>query len=121
MSDITDKETSRERLLDIHKHSKLEELLQVEENYLADLLTISSFFAEMRRSKEDPEHPIQMPEELRIGRDKIVLGNFHVIRDFHKDVFTETLSRDVFNPEAVRDLFKTQKRQIMKIYGVFVN
>lgn len=47
------------------------------------------------RSREEDGHPLPMPEKLRDGRDGIAFGNIMKIAEFHRDIFTEVISRRI--------------------------
>eukprot|EP00092_Neocalanus_flemingeri_P010030 GFUD01010810.1.p1 GENE.GFUD01010810.1~~GFUD01010810.1.p1 ORF type:complete len:440 (+),score=101.66 GFUD01010810.1:96-1415(+) len=115
---IEEEETLKE--LKERKHAKLEELLQMEENYLEDLLKISSFISEVKKSKEDPEYPVQMPDELK-RMFWVFVGNFHEIRDFHKDVFTERIRSSIWRADLMRDLFRRRECDMKSRYGKYCN
>ena len=100
------------------KRSKLNELLHTEERYFGDLIKISTIFSEMRKSKEDPDYPVQMPEEFqRIF--SVFVGNFHEIRDFHKEMFTDTMRDSIWKADLMRDLFRKSQYAMKSIYGKY--
>ena len=102
------------------KHDKLKELIQTEENYLNDLLKISAFFLEIKKSMDDPNYPIKMPESLQKS-ERILFENFYEICDFHKEIFTDGLKASEENAEGMRDIFRLRKQKLKDIYGKYCN
>ena len=103
------------------KEDKLEDLLQTEERYFGDLKKIWSFFkVNMKKSKDDPEYYVKMPEELK-EMDYILIGNFQEVFDFHKDVFTEELRGGIKCAEKIRNLLRKRKYDMKNRYGKYCN
>ena len=100
------------------KKTKLNELLDTEERYFGDLLKMSNMFTEMKKSTEDPDYPIQMPEDLqRIF--SVFSGNFHQIRDYHKEMFTDRMRSTIWRADLMRDLFRKNQYVMKSIYGKY--
>ena len=97
---------------------KLKEFLEGELKYVDDLEKIVEILVDMNESKKI-QHPIQMPTELRDGRDKIVLGNLLHLRDFHRDHLTVAISEHLRNPALLRDLFKKEAEGMKQMYGEY--
>ena len=63
---------------------RLKELLDFESHYLTDLGKIVRILDEMQKSRDDPNHPVPMPAQLREGRDLIVSSNFYDLHRLHR-------------------------------------
>lgn len=59
----------------------LKELIDTEEAYVRDLSMIVDGYMTVMK---DPDCEIQMPDDLRDGKDKLVFGNIEAIYDWHK-------------------------------------
>ena len=79
---------------------------------------MSTIFVEIRKSKEDPDYPVQMPIDLK-RICSIFLGNFHEIRDFHKEVFTDKMRSSIWRADEMRDLFRRRQHEMKSIYGKY--
>ena len=97
---------------------KLKEFLEGELKYVQDLEKIVQILEDMIESKKI-QHPVQMPTELRDGRDKIVLGNLLQMRDFHRDQLTVAVSEHLRNPALLRDLFRKEAEGMKLMYGEY--
>ena len=73
---------------------------------------------DMNESKKI-QHPVQMPQELRDGRDKIVQGNIRVMRDFHRDQLIVGIREHLRNPALLRDLFRKEAEGMKRMYGEY--
>jgi len=73
---------------------------------------------DMNESKKI-QHPVQMPPELRDGRDKIVQGNIRVMRDFHRDQLIVGIREHLRNPALLRDLFRKEAEGMKRMYGEY--
>ena len=112
------KEENRKNLLK-KKEAKLEELKQTEENYLRDLKRIHSFInVDMKKSKDDPDYPLQMPELLK-EMEYICIGNFNDVFDFHQEVFSNELISGIKCAEKTRDLLRKRNYDMKNRYGTF--
>ena len=98
---------------------KLKEFGSAEDKYVGDLEKIVEVLAVMKKSKTDPDHPNPMPPDLREGRDKIVEGNFSMIRDYHKDELQDQLKAALNSPKKLRELFEKEAATMKSIYGEF--
>ena len=105
---------------DERKEKKLLECLSFEENYSNDLGKMINILDDMKRSKEDPAHPVPMPPELREGRDKCVLCNFHKMYDFHKTRMLVGIRKHLRQPLGLKDLFVENCPQMKEIYSKYV-
>ena len=100
------------------KRFKLNELLDMEERYFGDLIKTSTMFAEMRKSMEDPDYPVQMPAEFqRIF--SVFLGNFREIRNFHKALFTDKMRDVIWSADLMMDLLRKSQYNMKSIYGKY--
>ena len=97
---------------------KLKEFLDGELKYVKNLEKIVAVLEDMNESKKI-QHPVQMPTELRDGRDKIVVGNLLHMRDFHRDQLTVAISEHLRNPALLRDLFKKEAEGMKQMYGEY--
>lgn len=60
----------------------LRELVETERDYVNDLRQIvEGYMAHMR----DPESDVPLPEDLRVGKDKMVFGNLEAIYEWHRE------------------------------------
>jgi len=100
------------------KKAKLKELLQTEENYVNNLLKISEFSAEMKKSMNDAMHPIKMPEHLKNYEQELRI-NFQDILDFHQKTLLCELQASFEKPQKVKDIFKNKKHHLKDIYGKY--
>ena len=64
--------------------SRQKELLDFESNYLSDLGKIVRIFEEMQKSKDNPNHPVPMPAQLKNGKDLIVSNSFYDLHRLHR-------------------------------------
>merc|ERR1719233_2692620 len=101
------------------KKVKLDDLISTEESYLEDLGKIALYYEETMKSKEDPNHPIPMPQGLREGRDLIAFGNIHQIIDFHNLYFSEGLKNTNNDAAKILELFAKKKGDMKIRYGKF--
>merc|ERR1712130_528909 len=97
---------------------KLKEFLDGELKYVKNLEKIVAVLEDMNESMKI-QHPVQMPTELRDGRDKIVVGNLLHMRDFHKDQLTVAIREHLRNPALLRDLFKKEAEGMKQMYGEY--
>ncbi|XP_043968375.1 rho guanine nucleotide exchange factor 25 isoform X2 [Gambusia affinis] len=82
----------------------LNELIETEKDYVADLgLIVEGYMATMSSRG--------VPEGLK-GKDKIVFGNIHQIYDWHKDYFLEELEKCLEEPESLALLFSKHERRL---------
>ena len=95
---------------------KLKEFLENELKFVQSLEKIGEILEDMNESKKI-QHPVQMPTELRDGRDKIVAGNLLHLRDFHRDHLTVAIRQHLRNPALLRDLFKKEAEGMKRMYG----
>ncbi|CAG7661343.1 unnamed protein product, partial [Allacma fusca] len=87
----------------------IQELIKTEQDYVRDLKdVIDGYMAIMR----DPNSDIQMPEDIRGGRDKIILGNIEAIYEWHRDIFSKALDKCLDHPEELGPLFKKYERKL---------
>ena len=84
------------------REQKLREFLAVETTYLDSLETILVVLRDLEQSREDAGHPVPMPDPLRDGRDKIVIGNFPKLRDFHRNVLSVGIRENLHSPTQLR-------------------
>eukprot|EP00092_Neocalanus_flemingeri_P019557 GFUD01021189.1.p1 GENE.GFUD01021189.1~~GFUD01021189.1.p1 ORF type:complete len:381 (-),score=106.66 GFUD01021189.1:113-1255(-) len=101
------------------KKVKLDELLSSEERYLEDLEKISLIYEEVKKTKEDKNHPISMPPELSEGRDLMVFGNILQITDFHKRIFTKGLRNANNDTDNILELFRKREGDMKIRYGKY--
>ena len=97
---------------------KLKEFLEGELKYVQALEKIVAILEDMNESKKI-QHPVQMPTELRDGRDKIVVGNLLHMRDFHRDNLAVAIGEHLRNPALLRDLFKKEAEGMKQMYGEY--
>uniref|UniRef100_A0A3B5LSJ2 DH domain-containing protein n=1 Tax=Xiphophorus couchianus TaxID=32473 RepID=A0A3B5LSJ2_9TELE len=82
----------------------LNELIETEKDYVADLgLIVEGYMATMSSRG--------VPEGMK-GKDKIVFGNIHQIYDWHKDYFLEELEKCLEEPENLAQLFSKHERRL---------
>ncbi|XP_008411882.1 rho guanine nucleotide exchange factor 25 isoform X4 [Poecilia reticulata] len=82
----------------------LNELIETEKDYVADLgLIVEGYMATMSSKG--------IPEGMK-GKDKIVFGNIHQIYDWHKDYFLEELEKCLEEPERLAQLFIKHERRL---------
>ncbi|TSP79500.1 Rho guanine nucleotide exchange factor 25 [Bagarius yarrelli] len=82
----------------------LEELIETEKMYVADLgLIVEGYMATLNTKG--------VPEDMK-GKDKIVFGNIHQIYDWHKDYFLGELEKCVEEPERLAQLFIKHERRL---------
>ncbi|XP_043287262.1 kalirin isoform X2 [Venturia canescens] len=87
----------------------LRELVETERDYVNDLRQIvEGYMAHMR----DPESDVPLPEDLRVGKDKMVFGNLEAIYEWHRDFFLKALERCLERPEELGPLFKRYERKL---------
>ncbi|KAJ8265503.1 hypothetical protein COCON_G00146020 [Conger conger] len=82
----------------------LNELIETEKLYVADLSHIVEGYMATMNTKG-------VPEDMK-GKDKIVFGNIHQIYDWHKDYFLEELHCSVSEPERLAQLFIKHERRL---------
>ncbi|KAJ8370059.1 hypothetical protein SKAU_G00100870 [Synaphobranchus kaupii] len=82
----------------------LNELIETEKLYVADLALIVEGYKATMNTKG-------VPEDMK-GKDKIVFGNIHQIYDWHKDYFLEELNKSVSEPERLAQLFIKHERRL---------
>ncbi|XP_075332860.1 rho guanine nucleotide exchange factor 25 isoform X3 [Odontesthes bonariensis] len=82
----------------------LQELIETEKHYVADLgLIVEGYMATMSSKG--------VPEDIK-GKDKIVFGNIHQIFDWHKDYFLGELEKCLAEPERLAQLFIKHERRL---------
>ncbi|KAM9829267.1 rho guanine nucleotide exchange factor 25 isoform 4-T4 [Syngnathus typhle] len=82
----------------------LQELIETEKHYVADLgLIVEGYMATMNSKG--------IPEDMK-GKDKIVFGNIHQIFDWHKDYLLGELEKCVAEPERLGQLFIKHERRL---------
>ncbi|XP_059396233.1 rho guanine nucleotide exchange factor 25-like isoform X3 [Carassius carassius] len=82
----------------------LNELIETEKLYVADLgLIVEGYMATMNAKG--------VPEDMK-GKDKIVFGNIHQIYDWHRDYFLGELEKCVAEPERLAQLFIKHERRL---------
>ena len=64
---------------------RLQELLDSERVYVCDLEHCCQYIQYMRQSKEQEDHEIPMPEDLRDGKDRMIFGNIEAIYEWHRE------------------------------------
>ena len=101
------------------KQFRLTELVDFEENYLRDLSKIVQVLDEMKKSKEDPNHPVPMPLQMREGRDVMVLNNFHDMHRLHRDVIGPGIRENLHQPEKLKQLFEREASKIKMLYSKY--
>lgn len=72
------------QIIDNHLRKRtfvLQELVDTEERYVRDLDMIVDGYMKMMR---DPDCEIQMPEDLKNGKDKMIFGNIEAIYEWHR-------------------------------------
>ena len=102
--------------IEAKKRFRLEELLNFEAHYLTDLDKIVRVLDEMKKSKDDPNHPVPMPLPLREGRDLIVANNFHDMHRLHRDVIGPGIQENLHQPEKLKQLFEREAIKMRKLY-----
>jgi len=107
--EMVEKRRRRESDARVEKKIKLEDMLETEKRFLADLEKLIAYKEEAQRSREEEGHPLPMPENLRDGRDRIAFGNIMRIAEFHRDIFTQGLGEVLHDPEMLKDFL--QKRE----------
>ena len=98
------------------KRFRLEELLDFEAHYLTDLEKIVRVLDEMKKSRDDPNHPVPMPLSLREGRDLIVANNFHDLHRLHRDVIGPGIRENLHQPEKLKQLFEREATRMRRLY-----
>ena len=98
------------------KRFRLEELLEFEAHYLTDLDKIVRVLDEMKKSRDDPNHPVPMPLQLREGRDLIVANNFHDLHRLHRDVIGPGIRENLHQPEKLKQLFEREATKMRMLY-----
>jgi triple functional domain protein len=87
----------------------IRELVETERDYVRDLQTlVEGYMATIR----DPASDIQLPDDLRGGKDKIIFGNMEAIFEWHRDIFCKALERCLEHPEELGGLFKRYERKL---------
>ncbi|XP_054905804.1 rho guanine nucleotide exchange factor 25 isoform X4 [Poeciliopsis prolifica] len=98
-------DTEEERRSAIEKSTYvLNELIETEKDYVADLGLIVEGYMNTMSSKG-------VPEAMK-GKDKIIFGNIHQIYDWHKDFFLEELEKCLEEPERLAQLFIRHERRL---------
>ena len=64
---------------------RLQELLESESMYVSDLEQAHQYITYMRESKELEEADIRMPDDLRLGKDRMIFGNLESIYEWHRE------------------------------------
>lgn len=102
-SAVADTEEERRSALEKSMYV-LQELIETEKYYVADLgLIVEGYMATMSAKG--------VPEDMK-GKDKIVFGNIHQIYDWHKDYFLEELEKCLVEPERLAQLFIKHERRL---------
>ncbi|KAM4737141.1 rho guanine nucleotide exchange factor 25 isoform 2-T2 [Anableps anableps] len=102
-SAVADTEEERRSALEKSMYV-LQELIETEKYYVADLgLIVEGYMATMSSKG--------VPEGMK-GKDKIVFGNIHQIYDWHKDYFLEELEKCLVEPERLAQLFIKHERRL---------
>ena len=101
------------------KRFRLEELLDFEAHYLTDLDKIVWVLDEMKKSRNDPNHPVPMPLQLREGRDLIVANNFHELHRLHRDVIGPGIRENLHQPEKLKQLFEREAPRMRTLYAKY--
>ncbi|XP_064466147.1 triple functional domain protein-like isoform X2 [Ornithodoros turicata] len=98
----------KEREKSLQKRSfVLKELVDTEQQYVADLGYIVEGYITVMRSGE-----IAMPEDLKNGKDKIIFGNIEAIYEWHRDLFMAELEKCLEEPERLGLLFRRYERRL---------
>ncbi|XP_072222568.1 rho guanine nucleotide exchange factor 25 isoform X3 [Leuresthes tenuis] len=102
-SAVADTEEERKSALEKSMYV-LQELIETEKHYVADLgLIVEGYMATMSSRG--------VPEDMK-GKDKIVFGNIHQIFDWHKDYFLGELEKSLAEPERLAQLFIKHERRL---------
>ncbi|XP_047221417.1 rho guanine nucleotide exchange factor 25 isoform X3 [Girardinichthys multiradiatus] len=102
-SAVADTEEERRSALEKSMYV-LQELIETEKYYVADLgLIVEGYMATMSSKG--------IPEDMK-GKDKIVFGNIHQIYDWHKDYFLGELEKCLVEPERLAQLFIKHERRL---------
>jgi triple functional domain protein len=59
----------------------LEELVETERDYVMNLGFVVNGYLELMRNETE----IQVPEDLKNGKDKIIFGNIEAIYEWHRE------------------------------------
>jgi triple functional domain protein len=59
----------------------LEELVETERDYVMNLGLVVNGYLELMRNETE----IQVPEDLKNGKDKIIFGNIEAIYEWHRE------------------------------------
>jgi len=97
---------------------RLQELLESESMYVSDLEQAHQYITYMRESKELEEADIRMPDDLRLGKDRMIFGNLESIYEWHRDYFSKNLEKCSENPVELGNLFKKSERKF-QMYVVY--
>jgi len=97
---------------------RLQELLESERMYVTDLEQAHKYITYMRESKELEEADIRMPDDLRLGKDRMIFGNLESIYEWHRDYFSKNLEKCSENPVELGNLFKKSERKF-QMYVVY--
>ncbi|XP_054168733.1 triple functional domain protein-like [Oppia nitens] len=92
----------------------LQELVETERDYVYNLGLIVDGYLELMRNESD----IQVPEDLKNGKDKIVFGNIEAIYDWHRDSFLAEIEKCLEEPERLGLLFRRCERRL-NMYVVY--
>ena len=98
------------------KQFRLEELLEFEAHYLTDLNKIVRVLDEMKKSRDDPNHPVPMPAPLREGKDLLVANNFHELHRLHREVIGPGIRENLHQPEKLKQLFEREATKMRRLY-----
>ncbi|XP_015233449.1 PREDICTED: rho guanine nucleotide exchange factor 25-like isoform X2 [Cyprinodon variegatus] len=102
-STVADTEEERKSALEKSMYV-LQELIETEKYYVADLGFIVEGYMATMSSKG-------VPDDMK-GKDKIVFGNIHQIYDWHKDYFLGELEKCLVEPERLAQLFIKHERRL---------
>lgn len=87
----------------------LQELVETEKDYVRDLgLVVEGYFDILRQESPD----VQIPDDLKNGREKIVFGNIEAIYEWHRDCLLAEIEKCLEEPERLGILFKRYERRL---------
>ncbi|GAB6019934.1 hypothetical protein CHUAL_001465 [Chamberlinius hualienensis] len=87
----------------------MQELVETERDYVRDIGSVVEGYMELMRNRESD---LQMPEDLKNGKDKMVFGNIEQIFEFHRDIFLNELEKCLEDPSRLGVLFRRYERKL---------
>ncbi|KAI2803184.1 hypothetical protein BLOT_007307 [Blomia tropicalis] len=106
--------SEQERALEKRKYV-LHELIETEKDYVNNLgLVVEGYINALRNENSE----VQIPEDLKNGKEKIIFGNIEAIYDWHKDFFFPEINKCIEEPERLGKIFRKYERRL-NMYVVY--